>query len=220
MLLNRTKLRGKYAIRLHRNSGVKIVDRVGDLPGYDTGWYEPTGIAIILSMSRATKQFRIVFESEGRNIFGMVHPDREVRFQLIPNGMYYFDAAERENSVLLINTVLENWEGFTHREYEGDREARRAMHLLGLPLEWYFDNMVRSNMIVNFPVTFDDVKNTILIFGPDITLLKGKSVRRKPDSVVTDYVEIPSEIIKSREELEVLTDIMFIKKLPFLVSII
>ena len=66
-------------------------------------------------------------------------------------------------------------------------------------------------MIVNFPVTFSDVKNAKLIFGPDTTSLKGKSVRRKPTSVVTDYVEIPREILDSRKELEVSTDIMFIK---------
>ena len=65
------------------------------------------------------------------------------------------------------------------------------MHLLGFPLERYFDNMVRSNMIVNCPVIFSDVKNAKIVFGPDITSLKGKSVRRKPASVITDYFEIP-----------------------------
>ena len=44
-------------------------------------------------------------------------------------------------------------------------------------------------------------------------------MRRKTARVVTDYVEIPREIIESRKELEVLTDIMFINKLLFLVSI-
>ena len=44
-------------------------------------------------------------------------------------------------------------------------------------------------------------------------------MRRKPPSVVTDYVEIPREILESRKDLEVLTEIMFINKLPFLVSI-
>ena len=56
-------------------------------------------------------------------------------------------------------------------------------------------------MIVNYPVTFDDVKNAKIIFGPDITLLKGKSMRRKPAGVVTDSVGIPREILKSRKEL-------------------
>ena len=73
------------------------------------------------------------------------------------------------------------------------------MHLLGFPPERDFENMVRSNMIVNFPVTFSDVKKAKLLFGADIISLKGKSVRCKPASVVTDYVEIPREILESRK---------------------
>ena len=142
----------------------------------------------------------------------MVLPDREVRFQISPNGIYYFDAADRDNSVLLPNTVSEKRGGFTRREYEGGQEARQAMHLLGFLSERDFENMVRLNMIVNFPVTFDYVKNAKLILGPDINSLKVKSVRRKPASVVTDYVDIPMEILESCKELEVSTDIMFISR--------
>ena len=144
----------------------------------------------------------------------------EVRFQLSPNGIYYLDAADRENIVLILNTVSENREGFTSREYKRAWEARRAMHLLGFLSEWDFENMVRSNIIINCPVTISNVKNAKLIFCPDITSLKGKSVRQKPARVVTDYVGIPREILKSRKELEVWTEIMFINKLPFLVRII
>ena len=89
---------------------------------------------------------------------------------------------------------------------------------MGFPSEQNFYNIVRLNIIVNYPVNFDNVKNAKLIFGPDITSLKVKSVRRKQASVVTDYVYIPREILESRKELEVSTDIMFINKLPFLVS--
>ena len=87
----------------------------------------------------------------------MVLPDREVKFQISPNGLYYFNAADREDSVLLLNTVSENREGFTRREYEGGREERRAMHLLGFLSERDFEKMVHSNMIVNCHVTFSDV---------------------------------------------------------------
>ena len=44
-------------------------------------------------------------------------------------------------------------------------------------------------------------------------------MRRKPDSVVKGYVEIPGKNFESHKELELSTDIMFINKLPFLVSI-
>ena len=121
--------------------------------------------------------------------------------------------------MLLINTVLESREGFVWWEYKGAREAQRAMHIIGFLSERNFGNMVLSNMIVNCPVTFDDVKNAKLIFSTDATSLKGKSGMRNPDNVVTDYVEIPWKILESRKELEVSTDIMFVNKLPFLVTI-
>ena len=50
MLLNTSKVQGEDAIRVHCNSGANIVGRVGDLPGYGTVWYKPTGIANILLM--------------------------------------------------------------------------------------------------------------------------------------------------------------------------
>ena len=39
MLVNTRTVQGEDAIRLHCKSGVKIVDRVRDLPGYGTVWY-------------------------------------------------------------------------------------------------------------------------------------------------------------------------------------
>ena len=88
----------------------------------------------------------------------MVFPDKEVRIQLISNGLYYFDAADRENIFLPLNKVSENRDGFAWREYVGPREARQSMHLLRFLSEQDSENMVRSDMIVNCPVTFEDVQ--------------------------------------------------------------
>ena len=110
MLVSIRKVQGEDSIRVHCNIRVKILDRVGDLPGYRTVWYKPTGISNILLMSRATKKFRVVFVSEGGNFFSMVLSDREVGFQISPNGLYYFDDTDREKSVLLLNTVSKNRE--------------------------------------------------------------------------------------------------------------
>ena len=52
MQLNIRRVRSKDFIHVHCNSRVKVFDRIGNLPGYGTVWYEPTGIANILSMSR------------------------------------------------------------------------------------------------------------------------------------------------------------------------
>ena len=50
----------------------------------------------------------MIFNSEGKNFFRMVLPDREMIFKLSPNGLYYFCVASRENIMILLNTVLEN----------------------------------------------------------------------------------------------------------------
>ena len=50
VLVTIRKLWDKDAISVHCNSTVKIVDRVGDLPGYGNVLYEPTGIDNIEKM--------------------------------------------------------------------------------------------------------------------------------------------------------------------------
>ena len=56
-------------------------------------------------LTRVRQKYQVVFDSKGGNCFRMVLPDREVLFQLSTNGLYYFDSADRENNVLILNTV-------------------------------------------------------------------------------------------------------------------
>ena len=49
-------------------------------------------------------------------------------------------------------------------------------------------------MIMNCPTTTRYIDNDNTIFGRDVHTLKGKTVRKKPGTVVSDYVEIPEEI--------------------------
>ena len=76
----------------------------------------------------------MIFDSEGRNVFRMVLPDREVRFQITPNGLYYFNAADRDNIVMLLNMVTETREGFTHRDYEGGPGSAESDEPTGVPV--------------------------------------------------------------------------------------
>ena len=78
--------------------------------------------------------------------------------------------------------------------------------------------MVSLNMINNLPVTFRNILNTNNIFGPDVPSMKGKSVRRKQESVVSNYVKIPKGILEINTNLEISVDGMFVKKFLFLVS--
>ena len=144
-------------------------------------------------------------------------PGREVVFNVSTNVLYYHNTVDR--AIVLVNAVAENREGFTRPEYEGAKAARRALGLVGYLLERYFTSMVSYNMILNFPFTPQDIKNNDKIFGPDVPYMKGKSIRSRPEAVVSDYFNIPKDILSMNMGLEVSVNVMFINKLDFLVSV-
>jgi hypothetical protein len=84
---------------------------------------------------------------------------------------------------MLVNTVRENFEGYTHHKVEREREAQRIQGMIANPTEREFAGMVREQLLTNCSVTIHDVDNTNQIFGPDLTNLGGKATRTTPDCV-------------------------------------
>jgi hypothetical protein len=64
-----------------------------------------------------------------------------------------------------VQTVQGNMEGFTNREVEEARKARKAQAMLGHPTDRDFLGMVRGGMISNCPMTANAVNNAHQIFG-------------------------------------------------------
>ena len=67
-------------------------------------------------------------------------------------------------------------------------------NMMGSPFWIDFEGMVHHNLLKNFPVDQKDVTNMNKIFGPDLAGVRGNTVWKKPQWVVTDYVEIPPKI--------------------------
>ena len=60
---------GKY-LRVNCNAGVTHTNKIGDLPGYsDTVWYNPKGIANILSLGLVQKNHPVTYNSQDGNEF-------------------------------------------------------------------------------------------------------------------------------------------------------
>ena len=85
-----------------------------------------------------------------------------------------------QSAVSLVNNVRENYEGFTRREVEKAILDRKAHGRVGNPSDAEFVRMVSKKTVENLPVTPIDVSNAIAIFGPNLSRVKGGTVRTKP----------------------------------------
>jgi hypothetical protein len=66
-------------------------------------------------------------------------------------------------------------------------------------------------MITNCTVTESTVKNAHIIFGPDLAGVRGRTVRRAPESVRVDHIQIPRVILDRHRIVTLTVDCMFVK---------
>jgi hypothetical protein len=82
-----------------------------------------------------------------------------------------------------------------------------------------FKWVIRSNQIKDFPVNVQYIDVSLKIWGKNITALKGKTTRRKTNLVARDYVKVPKELLKIHKDVLMTTDIFFMNKIPFLLTL-
>jgi hypothetical protein len=141
---------------------------------------------------------------------------KQVVFQQSATGLYYHDTMNR--AVVMVNTVSGNRKGFTNRAVRAAKQARRALRMVGYPSEKDFKNMVSSNMIRNCPVKPEEISaaNNIILC-PNVASLKGKTVRATQYPVLTEYVQIPKEIVELNKDVTLTADVMFMGGLGFMI---
>ena len=71
----------------------------------------------------------------------------------------------------------------------------------------------------NCPITSHDVANARTIFGPDLASIRGKTVRRTPEPVVTDYVAVPRTLIEANKVITLAADVFFVDGTAFLLTV-
>ena len=154
---------------MHSQGGKDMLTQKGML-GKVKCFYFKQGIANILSLAKISVK-HCVFDSANGNFF-IVHlgNGKKVWFEQSSEGLYYHDTATRPNhatfsqlveghKLMLVDTVAENMEGFSQRQLKGVKMARDAYKTLVFPSLKEFVSMVRNNLIQNFPITPDDIKN-------------------------------------------------------------
>ena len=218
--------RSKKDMFIHCTAGVAKTNLIGDLPGYGTVWYHPNGIANILSLSKVKEKYRVTFDSEINNQFIVHHTDGTQQiFQQSSRGLYFLDTSLTPqpvtvtNGTVLVTTVADNASNISYADYAQAVLARKIQKIIGRPTTRTFIYIIENNLLPNCPVSRRDVLRAEQIFGSDIGSLKGKTVRRQPPRVEVEEVSLPPMIQQHYQEVTLACDIMYVNKIPFLMSI-
>ena len=105
-------------MNIHCNAGITSTNLVGELVGYGTVWYNPQGIANILSLARMKEHgYRVTFDSAKDNAFHLHKEDGTVRiFNQSKKGLYYIDTKKDHNEINMLNTVEDNCAKYSQRD--------------------------------------------------------------------------------------------------------
>jgi hypothetical protein len=90
---------------------------------------------------------------------------------------------------------------------------------LSYPSTKDFKWAIRSNQIKDCPLTIKYIDVATKIWGKNIATLKGKNTRSKTNPVARDYVKVPKELLKLHKEVLLTTDIFFVNKIPFFLTL-
>ena len=211
LLRNIRRVEEGQEMRCFTNGGHQDSVLIGDLPGYDTVWFNPESIANILSLARVSRSRRVTMDTGIENCFNVYTRDRTVRKFLKSNrGLYYHDIRWGNSSTVLANTVSENKVLFTPRMINRADKARRLYGMIGRPTEREYVSILSSNELKNTSVTVKDAKTALKIYGPEPASLMSNITRRSTTHVNTDIMPLPREILQVYRNVTLCADILFI----------
>jgi hypothetical protein len=149
-----------------------------------------------------------------------------MQFKEYHSGLYYFDTAAQTSTTnidtstatdyLFLHTVADNKRSYTRRKLEGADKARALYKKIGRPSEQVFSDLLKNNLIRNCPVTPDDAKRALDIYGPDIATLKGKTVKKQNQGIMNQQaIQIPTPIIARYNKIRLFIDIFWVNGSPY-----
>ena len=196
---------------METNAGTKTLDKKAHIPGYGEVYFDKDAVSNLLSLSELVRRGnRVFYDSSIEDCFVVTceNSGKVLRFPVDHRGLYVKEATPIDCCVM--NQV----EGFTDRQVECARRARKLYHDLSAPSLSDLKQFIRQNIAKNNPVTVEDIQLAEDIFGKDVATLKGKSTRpHLPVVTRKDVVDLPPELQIS--EVELAMDVLFINDQAF-----
>ena len=144
------------------------------------------------------------------------------RFILSGKGLYKWehtmDPTANNPCWLFVTTVCNQADCYTRHAYEHAQAVQRLQNIIMRPASHHMSDIAISHLR-NCPFTKEDIWATDDIFGLNLGSLKGKTVWRPNKHVQAATSRVPHSILKLHRDVVLSMDIMFVNKIPFLVTL-
>ena len=95
--------------------------------------------------------------------------------------MPYIDIRESQYVIAMVQTVRNNFEGFSNNQDERAILDCKVQEIIGHPADTNLKHMVSKNLLINFPVKVGYVTNALSVFSHTLSGVRGKTMRTKLD---------------------------------------
>ena len=187
---------------LHTNAGTSRTNTKGYL-GNTPFWLDRFGIGNVMSLKTLKMNLKVTYNSKKHNGAFVIHTkDGPIMAKRCPRTSFPFiDLTDEDNdpAILFIQSIRQNYEGFTREEVKRAIEARKLQARSGNPSEAAYKDEVSRTLEPNAlfsdsAITTADINNARKIFGPSLPCLQGKWTRGKPTRVELKCVSVPRSI--------------------------
>ena len=140
-------------------------------------------------------------------------------------GLYLFDKKDfvrgQKTSGYSFLTLAERTKGqFTKEEIDRAEKAIVLHKNLGYPSYQEFFRLVQKRYVIDCPITVDDIKLAIHIYGPSNAMKKGKTTsKRSSRTNIEDQIKLPISIKERNKNVTLGLDFMYVNGIMFLHSI-
>ncbi len=175
----------------------------------------------ILSLSHVKHEYAVSYDGEDFIIHRAKHGYTDMVFKPHLSGLHVYnqDDPQGHASYSFISTVEDNMSLFTKRQVASADLACNLQAGLAYPSVHDLNWIGKANMLKDGPVTSQDVNVALKIWGPNVALLKEKTVRWKPPFVMEDVIEVPKEIQQLHKRVTLTIDIFFVNSVPYFVTL-
>jgi hypothetical protein len=202
------------------------VEEEGDLLGYGSVYYHQQVTANVLSLFNMAHRFHsIEYNNKVCDAFLVTWDDGTImEFAPSSEGLYYYDfnisvmrhqQQRNMHNTMMVATVDELRRNYTAREMKQMDEARRLNVIMGRPSKADFLKMIKRGKLLDNPVRMEDFNNAEKVYGKDLGVVKGKTVRVRLNRVVMDTETAAMEKLN----IVLAIDVMNFTGLSFLVTV-